>query len=122
MPFDPSFDPIADTIEKAVEECKYEFDRADLRFVTEPFLEDIKEKIERANIVLVDLTGQNPNIYFEAGYAHALKKKVIFISQNVGTLPSDVRHLRTFPYVDRIGGDVKLFDDLKKAIKQTSLQ
>jgi nucleoside 2-deoxyribosyltransferase len=121
MPFHPSFNSIATTIEQTITECGYKFERADLRFVTEPFLEDIKRQIARAHIVVIDLTGQNPNVYFEAGYAHALKKKVIYISQNVDALPSDVRHLRTLPYSDRISGDVQLSRDLKKAIQHTSV-
>jgi hypothetical protein len=34
-------------------------------------------QIERSAVVLADLTGESPNCYFEAGYAHALGKQLI---------------------------------------------
>jgi TIR domain len=34
-------------------------------------------EIERSTVVLADLTGERPNCYFEAGYAHALGRQLI---------------------------------------------
>jgi hypothetical protein len=36
------------------------------------------ESIASSRIVLVELTGERPNCYYEAGYAHALGKEIIF--------------------------------------------
>jgi len=36
------------------------------------------KEIARSEIVLVDLTGGRPNCYYEAGYAQALEKKIIY--------------------------------------------
>lgn len=38
----------------------------------------ILENIAKSKIVLADLTGGKPNCYYEAGFAHALGKEVIF--------------------------------------------
>lgn len=40
----------------------------------------IKEEIERAQFVIADLTDERPSCYFEAGYAEALRKPVIYIA------------------------------------------
>jgi hypothetical protein len=39
--------------------------------------EQTLQQIERSAVVLADLTGERPNRYFEAGYAHALGKQLI---------------------------------------------
>ena len=46
----------------------------------------------------LDLTGCNPNVIGEVGYAMALRKPVIFISQDVGSLPFDLCLMRTIQY------------------------
>lgn len=38
----------------------------------------ILENIARSRVVFVDLSGNRPNCYYEAGYAHALGKEIIF--------------------------------------------
>jgi hypothetical protein len=40
--------------------------------------EQILQHIGSSKIVLVELTGERPNCYYEAGYAHALRKDIIF--------------------------------------------
>ena len=40
--------------------------------------DQIIEEISRSEIVLADLSGERPNCYYEAGFAHAIGKKMIF--------------------------------------------
>jgi nucleoside 2-deoxyribosyltransferase len=39
---------------------------------------EIIEQISTSRLVIADLTGERPNCYYEAGFAHALGKPVIF--------------------------------------------
>lgn len=61
-------------------------------------LQDIVEGIYQANIVIADLTGLNPNVFYELGLAHAMNKKVIIITQDLGELPFDIKSYRAVEY------------------------
>ena len=37
------------------------------------------------------MTGRNPNVFYEVGYAHALQKEVILLTQDADDIPFDLR-------------------------------
>lgn len=43
--------------------------------------DEILARIRRAKFVVADLTGQNPNVCYEAGFAQGLGRKIIFVCQ-----------------------------------------
>src|SRR5439155_4691700 len=45
-----------------------------------------------------DLTGQNPNVFYELGVRHALHPRTILIAQSLDDIPSDLREYRTIVY------------------------
>ena len=54
-------------------------------------VESIQQAIARADLVIVDLTESNPNVMYEMGFAHALKKPVLpIVQQRIGQVPSDI--------------------------------
>ncbi|AUH72193.1 hypothetical protein CAB17_09050 [Legionella sainthelensi] len=65
-------------IKKAIEESNYRAIRID----EEHFNDDINSKmiilINSCKFVIADFTGNRGGVYFEAGYAHGLKKPVIY--------------------------------------------
>lgn len=75
-------------------------------------ISDITKNLTESAVVIAEITPVNGNVYYEVGYADALKKPVILIAdQNVGQLPFDVRANRTIFYENTIGG--------KKLVEQT---
>ena len=72
--------------------------RADELFSTGSVMEQIWEQIRKAKILLADLTGKNPNVFYELGLAHAIGKPVVFTSGNLEDVPFDLRHLRVIIY------------------------
>ena len=117
MPFAPEFDEVYQVIREKVEKNGYECVRADQRYLSGSIIEDVLDQVERADLIIADFTGKNANVFYEAGYAKALRKPVVQIAQSVSDLPFDVRRLRTFSYNTKILGDRNLARDLSEAIK-----
>jgi hypothetical protein len=116
MPFDEKFYPIYEKIKEVVEELGLICKRADEIFNTKPVIEDICHSIQKSRILIADLTGRNPNVFYELGFAHAKNKKVILITQDINDVPFDVKHYRCIVYKDTISGADELSDGLKKTL------
>jgi len=67
-------------------------------FTTGSVMRDIAVGIRRAGLVIADLTGKNPNVFYELGLAHAFGKKVVLLTESDEDVPSDLRALRYYPY------------------------
>jgi hypothetical protein len=70
----------------------------------ENVVEDMWAAILKSSFIIADVTGRNPNVYYELGIAHTLGKKVILLSQNVEDIPFDTRHLRHVVYTNTLAG------------------
>ncbi len=67
-------------------------------FGTGKIIDQIWSGINNARVLVAELTGRNPNVLYELGLAHALKKPVVLISSNEADVPFDVRHVRVIYY------------------------
>jgi len=47
-------------------------------------IEDITPSIQEASIIIADITPDNPNVFYEVGYAHGIKKPTILLSERDG--------------------------------------
>ena len=99
MPFGAWFDRYYQEIYvPAIKDAGFEPVRADELFTTGSVVEQIWEQIEKAKLLLADLSGKNPNVFYELGLAHAAKQPVIFTAAQVDDVPFDLRHLRVIIY------------------------
>jgi DNA-binding NarL/FixJ family response regulator len=99
MPFGGDFDDIYKAhIKPVIEDTRATCTRADEIYSVKPIVEDIVQLISSCDCLVADVTGNNPNVFYELGMAHALAKPVILIAQDTGTLPFDIRHIRTIVY------------------------
>ncbi len=78
---------------------------------------DIIENIQRAKVVIVDLTGNKIEILYELGLAHGLLNNVIMITQNSNVLPFDLSAYNVIEYGLRVRADDKLKNDLIASIE-----
>lgn len=97
MPFQ-GFDDVYQVIRESAEENGMRCDRADTVWATPAIIDDVANLIDSSSIVVIDLTGKNPNVYYELGLAHAWGKDVIMITQNPNDIPFDIRHIRYISY------------------------
>lgn len=98
MPFDPSFDVVYETIERAVQDVGMECIRVDNIWEHDHVMGDVLSLLWRARVVVADLTGRNPNVFYETGLAHALPRRTILITQNADDVPFDLRSIRYLSY------------------------
>jgi hypothetical protein len=76
-------------------------------FATGKIMEQVWSGINAAKVLVAELTSRNPNVFYELGIAHALKKPVVLVSSNEDDVPFDVRHIRVIYYevTDPFWGD-----------------
>ena len=74
------FDERFDAIEAILSELDCYAIRIDKEAPLEGVVETIKNEIRKARFVIADLTDERPSCYFEAGYADALERPVIYIA------------------------------------------
>ena len=98
MPFRPKFASPYDIIRQAVESAGFSARRADEIFETRSIIQIIYEQIGRAELIVADLTDRNPNVFYELGYAHALGKSTVLVTQEVNDVPFDLRHRQYILY------------------------
>lgn len=99
MPFDSAFDDIYKLgIKETASQIGMLAERVDEQIFREGILERIYRQIEIADIVLADMTGQNPNVFYEVGYAHAKGKLCILITKSASDIPFDLKHHRHIIY------------------------
>lgn len=99
MPFGEGFDEvytffIAETLTAA----GYEVVRADNVRAQQNILKDIVLGLARSDLVVADLTDSNPNVFYELGIAHGLRRPVILLAQRIDEVPFDLRSYRVISY------------------------
>lgn len=67
-------------------------------FGTGKIMDQIWSGINDAKVLLAELTRRNPNVFYELGLAHALKKPVVLVSSNEDDVPFDLQHIRVIYY------------------------
>ena len=120
MPFREDFNGIYSAMKEALEadELGFHCYRADEDLSSGHVMGKVLQELRDAEVVIVDLTGGNANVFYELGIAHTVKdaKSVVLISQDKP--PFDVSPYYYCPYtVD----DLQLLrKNLEKAVKKAT--
>jgi nucleoside 2-deoxyribosyltransferase len=119
MQFTPPYNELyGDVISKICqEEFKIKAIRSDEIYGPGIIMGDIEKQIIEAKLVIAEITPANPNVYYEVGFARALRKPTILIAEKGTTLPFDVSPFRILFYENSISGKKNIEDALRKHLK-----
>jgi hypothetical protein len=78
-------------------------------------MEDIWSMLLSSEVVVADISGRNPNVFYELGIAHTLGKRVILATQDVDDIPFDLNRYRHIIYSDDLDG----YESLRRGLIQT---
>jgi hypothetical protein len=99
MPFAKEMDDIFYYgIQQPVRSAGLLCERIDQEAFTGDILERVKMKIETAAVVIADLSGANPNVYLEVGYAWGKGRPTILLVKSGQELRFDVRGQKCLKY------------------------
>jgi len=116
MPFKDEFNEVYGEICQICIDLGIKCLRADEIFTNRAIMQNILERIAKAEILIADLTEKNPNVYYEVGIAHSLRDEdsVILITKDLKTSPFDITHRSLLIY--DIRNLMKFRNDLKRRI------
>ncbi len=115
MPFSDELSDVYDVgIEPACKDASAYCERVDKQIFLENILERVYNQIAKADVIVAEMTRRNPNVFYEVGYAHALNKRVILLTQNADDIPFDLKH---FPHIVYGGKIAVLKSELEKRIR-----
>ena len=118
QPFDKGkFDKrFRDVYKPAIEAAGFEAYRVDQDAGVMVPIESIEQGIRQSAVCLADITSDNPNVWYELGFAFASRRPVIMVcseERTSGKYPFDIQHRAIVPYMADAPSD---FDLLRTAI------
>jgi hypothetical protein len=115
MPFKAEFTDVYELgIKQACRDAGAYCERVDEQMYDGSILDRIYSQIAKADVIVADMTGQNPNVFYETGYAHALNKQVVLLTQRTEDIPFDMKH---YPHLVYGGSIVGLKQQLEQRIR-----
>lgn len=135
QPFDNGkFDKrYVDIFEPAIKKAEFEPYRIDNDLSVRIPIDEIEKGISESSICFAEITTDNPNVWYELGFAFACDKDVIMVcsEERQGKFPFDIQHRHIITYKtsstsdfnnleDTITRKIKAFQQKTKTVKQLS--
>lgn len=103
-------------ISPVCEECGFEAVRVDQINKADSITQTIIDYLKSAELVIADMTGHNPNAFYEIGYRASTGKPIIHVKEKGESIPFDISSIRAFDY-DLT--DLDSVQEVKQRLKQT---
>ena len=85
-------------ISPVCEEMEFEPIRVDMVNQADSITQTILDYLNSAELVIADMSGHNPNAFYEMGYRAAVGKPMIHLKEKSEKIPFDVAGIRAFEY------------------------
>jgi hypothetical protein len=122
MPFISDMDDVYHYgIQGAVHAAEMLCERADLSVFTGDVMTWVRQRIEGARLLIADLSGANPNVYLEVGYAWGQGVPTVLLCKKADELKFDVRGQRCICYTSIKDLETKLGNELKGLLASAPL-
>lgn len=95
------------------DERKIEFKRADLMNHNGKIDDVIIRELERADLVISDITGHNPNVFFEIGIRQNTQKEQILVAKKGTEIPFDIASINIIFYDKSFEGGQSFQEKIK---------
>jgi hypothetical protein len=114
MPFAPEMEDVFYYgIQNPVRQLGYVCERVDQEAFTGDVLAQVRSRIEAADIVIADLTGANPNVFLEVGYAWGKARPTVLVIKKAEQMRFDVQGQRCLQYQSIKDLETRLTNELK---------
>jgi hypothetical protein len=84
------------------------------RIAPDDLLQQVQNLIAKADLVIAEMTSRNESVFYEAGYAHALGKSVILLTENAEDIPFDLKY---YPHIVHGGRLGELKPELERRVR-----
>lgn len=113
-PYNEKYSETFEFVRKICNDSGLKCIRGDEEYHKSDFLTHILKQIIKSNIIIANVDGRSPNVYYELGICHAIDKKTIILSQNVNELVADVKSKNAIIYKDKADLEQQLKKELIK--------
>lgn len=117
MPFSSGFNAVYESLKAGIEAAGMRCLRADDIWERDHILDDVLSLIWRSRVVIADLSGKNPNVFYEAGIAHTLGRDTILVAQSLDDVPFDLRSIRALQYLNNGEGRIALAEGVRRRLE-----
>lgn len=108
--FDKRFE---DIFKPAIEKSGFEAYRIDKDLSVRIPIDEIEKNISESQICFAEITTDNPNVWYELGFAFACEKDVVMIcsDERIGKFPFDIQHRHIINYQTSSKSDFESLED-----------
>lgn len=121
IPFSGQFSDIKYVIKEAIDEGKHSLVSLDGRISTDNIIDEINDEVKNADLIIADVSDNNPGVMYELGFAKSLNKPILPIIQKGKTSTFDIASIQTLIY-DRTRLNETLFIPLKNYLKHSNFE
>jgi hypothetical protein len=86
-------------------------------FSTGSIIEELWCNLNRAALVIAEVTSGDPGVLYALGICHTVGKEIMMLTQRPDKLPFNFRHMRYYPYKNSKSGLEELALDIKSVLQ-----